>query len=112
MIVSERKEVDLMVKSTNLYVRIEPDVKEQAGKVFDGLGISMSNAVGLFLKQVVINQAIPFELTLAPAKIKSVDTITEAEFNAELENGYADYLAGKGRPTKEVFFDIRKGLHA
>jgi len=31
----------------------------------------MSNAVGLFLKQVVINQAIPFELTLAPAKIKS-----------------------------------------
>ena len=92
MIVSERKEVDLMVKSTNLYVRIEPDVKEQAEKVFDGLGISMSNAVGLFLKQVVINQAIPFELTLAPAKIKSVDTMTEAEFNAELENGYA----GKG----------------
>jgi len=101
-----------MVKSSNLYVRIEPDVKEQAEKVFDGLGISMSNAVGLFLKQVVINQAIPFELTLTPAKIKSADTMTEAEFNAELENGYADYLAGKGRPAKEVFSDIRKGLHA
>jgi len=37
--------------------------------------------------------------------------MTEAEFNAELENGYADYLAGKGRPAKEVFSDIRKGLH-
>jgi len=101
-----------MVKSSNLYVRIEPDVKEQAEKVFDGLGISMSNAVGLFLKQVVINQAIPFDIKLAPAKIKSVDIMTEAEFNAELENGYADYLAGKGRPMKEVFSDIRKGLHA
>lgn len=101
-----------MVKSSNLYVRIEPDVKEQAEKVFDGLGISMSNAVGLFLKQVVINQAIPFELTLAPAEIKSVNTMTEAEFNAELENGYADYLTGKGRPAKEVFSDIRKGFHA
>ena len=112
MIVLERKEVNFMVKSSNLYVRIEPDVKEQAEKVFDGLGISMSNAVGLFLKQVVINQAIPFELTLAPAKIKSIDTMTDAEFNAELENGYADYLASKGRPAKEVFSDIRKGLHA
>ena len=101
-----------MVKSTNLYVRIEPDVKEQAEKVFDGLGISMSNAVGLFLKQVAINQAIPFELKLAPAKIKSVDTMTEVEFNTELEKGYADYLAGKGRPTKGVFSDIRKGLNA
>ena len=101
-----------MAKSSNLYVRIEPDVKEQAEKVFDGLGISMSNAVGIFLKQVVINQAIPFELTLAPSKFKSVDTMTEGEFNEELENGYADYLAGKGRPTKEVFSDIRKALHA
>jgi DNA-damage-inducible protein J len=101
-----------MVKSANLYVRIDPDVKKQAEKVFDGLGISMSNAVGLFLKQVVINQAIPFELKLAPAKIKSVDTMTEAAFNAELEKGYADYLAGKGRPAKEVFSDMRKELNA
>ena len=101
-----------MAKSSNLYVRIEPDVKEQAEKVFDGLGISMSNAVGLFLKQVVINQAIPFELKLAPVKIKSVDTLTEVEFNAEIEKGYTDFLEGKGRPVKEVFSDIRKGLNA
>ncbi|MEN6326388.1 MAG: type II toxin-antitoxin system RelB/DinJ family antitoxin [Syntrophomonas sp.] len=74
-----RTEVDFMPKSSNLYVRIEPDVKEQAEKVFDSLGISMSNAVGLFLKQVVINQAIPFELRLAPAKIKSVAIMTEVE---------------------------------
>lgn len=33
-----------MAKFTNLYVRIEPDVKEQTEKVFDNPGISMSNA--------------------------------------------------------------------
>lgn len=49
-----RKEVDFMVKSSNIYVRIEPDV------------------------------------TLEPAKINPIDTMTEAEFSAELENGYAD----------------------
>lgn len=99
-----------MAKSSNLYIRVEPDVKEQAEKVFEGLGISMSNAVGLFLKQVVINQAIPFDLKLAPAKYKSVDSLTESEFNAEMEKGYADFLANKGRPVKEVFSDMRKGL--
>lgn len=103
--------MSFMAKTSNLYVRIEPDVKEQAEKVFDSLGISMSNAVGIFLKQVVINQGIPFELKLAPVKIKSVDSMTDAEFNTEMEKGYADYLAGKGRPIEEVFTDIRKGLN-
>jgi len=99
-----------MAKSANLYVRIEPKVKEQAEKVFEGLGISMSNAVGLFLKQVVINQGIPLQLKLAPAKINSFDTMTETEFNTEINKGYSDYLTDKGRPAKEVFSDIRKGL--
>ena len=99
-----------MAKSSNLYIRVEPDLKEQAEKVFNGLGISMSNAVGLFLKQVVINQAIPFDLKLAPGIIKSVDSLTEAEFNAEMEKGYADFVADKGRPVKEVFSELRKGL--
>ncbi|MBU7005101.1 type II toxin-antitoxin system RelB/DinJ family antitoxin [Phosphitispora fastidiosa] len=99
-----------MAKSSNLYIRVEPDVKEQAEKVFNGLGISMSNAVGLFLKQVVINQAIPFDLKLAPSKIKSFDSLTEAELDTEIEKGFTDYLANKGRPVKEVFSDIRKGL--
>ncbi len=93
------------------YIRIEPEIKEQAEKVFEGLGISMSNAVGLFLRQVVINQAIPFELKLAPDGIKPVDTMMEAEFNTELEKGYAEYLAGHGRSAKEVFSNIRKGLN-
>ena len=101
-----------MAKSSNLYVRIDPEVKEQAEKVFDGLGITMSNAVGLFLKQVVINQAIPFELKLAPARYKPVDMLADDEFNAELEKGYADYLDGKGRPARQVFADLRKGQGA
>lgn len=100
-----------MAKSSNLYVRIEPDVKEKAEKVLESLGISMSNAVGLFLRQVVINQAIPFEIKLAPTKIKSVDIMTEAEFNTELEKGYVDYLAGNARSAEETFSDIRKRLN-
>lgn len=100
-----------MAKSTNLYVRIEPDVKEQAEKVLDGLGLSMSNAVGLFLKQVVINQAIPFDLKVAPSKFKAVSAMSAEEFNSEIEKGYSEFLAGKGRPARDIISELRGELN-
>lgn len=37
--------------------------------------------------------------------------MTEIEFNTELEKGYADYFADKGRPAKDVFSDTRKEIN-
>ena len=34
--------------------------------------------------------------------------MTEAEFNTELEKGYADYLAGNGRSAKEALLTYEK----
>ena len=99
-----------MQKTSNLYVRVEPEIKDQAEKIFESLGLSMSNAIGLFLRQVIINQGIPFELTLSSIKTKPAEALTDAEFDEELGKGYSEYLEGKGRPVKEVFSDIRKGL--
>ena len=38
----------------------------------------------------------------------NVAELTEAELNAELEKGYADMTAGRTRPARQVFADIRK----
>ena len=53
-----------MARTANVFARVEPGVKEQAEKVLDELGISMSNAVGMFLRQVVLQRGIPFEMKL------------------------------------------------
>lgn len=45
-------------------VAFEPEVKEQAERVLDQLGIPMSNAVGMFLRQIVFQRGIPFEVKL------------------------------------------------
>ena len=42
-----------MKRTSNVFVRVEPEVKEQAEKILGELGIPMSNAVGMFLRQVV-----------------------------------------------------------
>ncbi len=40
--------------------------------------------------------------------VKEQAELTEAELNVELEKGYADMAAGRTKPVKQVFTDIRK----
>jgi len=52
-----------MSKST-LNLRIDTQLKKQAEEVFENLGISMSAGVVLYLKSVVREQGIPFDVRL------------------------------------------------
>ena len=64
-----------MARTSNIFVRVEPEVKEQAEEILDELGIPMSNAVGMFLRQVVLQRGIPFDIKLpshAPAAFGAV----------------------------------------
>lgn len=47
-------------KKTNIVV--DPELKEQAQALFDGLGFTFSGAISVFLKQCVREQAIPFRI--------------------------------------------------
>lgn len=54
-----------MSKIANVYARIEPDVKEQAEKILQELGLNASSAINMFYKQIVLRQGLPFEIRLA-----------------------------------------------
>ena len=98
----------MAVKSANVYARIEPDVKEQAESILSALGIPASNAINMFYKQIILNKGLPFDVKIPTAKTINVAELTEAELNTELEEGYADMLAGRTKPAKQVFADIYK----
>lgn len=98
----------MSTKSANLYVRIEPDVKEQAESILSALGIPASNAINMFYKQIILQRGLPFEVKIPSAKPVDMSALSEEEMNAELENGYADMVAGRTKPAKQVFADIRK----
>jgi addiction module RelB/DinJ family antitoxin len=98
----------MAAKSANLYARIEPDVKEQAESILSALGISASSAINMFYKQIILNRGLPFEVKIPAARLVNVAELSEAELNAELEKGYADMVAGKTKPAKQAFADIRK----
>jgi len=48
--------------STTLQIRIDSETKSQAQKVFSDMGIDMSSAIKLFLRNVIITESIPLEL--------------------------------------------------
>ena len=97
-----------MAKSANLYARIEPDLKEQAESILAALGIPASNAITMFYKQIVLQRGMPFEMKLPAARPLDVSTMTDEQLNSELEKGFADIAAGRTRPAKQVFDDIRR----
>lgn len=97
-----------MAKSANLYARIEPDLKEQAESILAALGIPASNAITMFYKQIILQRGMPFEVKLPSARPLDVSTLTDEQLNAELEKGFADIAAGRTRPAKQVFEDIRR----
>ena len=57
--------------------RIDPKTKEDASEVIEAMGLTVSDAIRLFLKRVASEGAIPFELRVPNAK--SVAAIAELE---------------------------------
>jgi DNA-damage-inducible protein J len=53
-----------MNKSATIRARIEPDLKNKAEKVFRELGISTTQAINLFYKQVELRNGLPFEVVI------------------------------------------------
>ena len=52
------------MESTNLNIRIDKEVKLAAEKIFEELGLNMTTAVNIFLRQTIRENGIPFELKL------------------------------------------------
>lgn len=98
----------MAAKSANLYARIEPDVKKQAEDILSTLGIPASNAINMFYKQIILHRGLPFEVKIPSTRPVNIAELTETEFNAELEKGYADMAAGRIKPARQAFADIHK----
>ena len=97
-----------MSKTANLYVRIEPDLKEQAETILSALGISASNAINMFYKQIILQRGMPFDLKLPSETVLNFNQLTEQEADRELQKGLDDVKSGNVKSARQTFADIRK----
>ena len=97
-----------MQKTSNVFARVEPEIKEQAEQVLNQLGIPMSNAIGLFLRQIILQRGIPFDMKLPARNPVAIGAMNASELNVELEKGYADVVAGRLHDLDDVVRDMQR----
>lgn len=62
-------------KTSAINIQVDSNVKKEATLVLTDLGLSMSSAITLFLKQVIKKNGIPFELTNVVPNKKILDVV-------------------------------------
>ena len=67
-----------MNDSTNVSIRMDTKLKRQAEELFADLGMNMTVAMNMFLRQAVRAQGIPFEIARTP-NAETVAAMREAE---------------------------------
>ena len=62
------KVMSTTLKSADIRFRIESDLKDNAVEVLNNCGLTISEAMRLFLRQVVATQGVPFDIRVPSAK--------------------------------------------
>ena len=74
------------MKTVNVTLRIDEDLKENAEALFEDIGLSLNAACRIFLKKAVQEQRIPFELSRPDRKTRKA--ISDAAQDKNVSGGY------------------------
>lgn len=80
------------MKTSTITLRVEQSVKNDAEKVLKSLGLTMSTAIDMYLKQISLTQSIPFEIKI-PNK-----QVNDSEIISLISEAIEDY-----RTTKQTY---------
>lgn len=102
-IIASRKGVDRMAgNTTNISIRMDADLKAQADALFTELGMNLTTAFNIFVRQSLREGGIPFEVRLEQPNKETVAAMLEAERIAKdlSVKGYND--------LDELFADLKR----
>lgn len=90
-----------MAKTETLHIRVNENVKANAEETLGMLGISISEAVNMFLCQVNLTGGLPFEVKIpAPER---VIVRNRADLERKLDEAEEDIRAGRTTTVDEMF---------
>lgn len=89
-----------MAKTDTLHIRIEPKVKKQAEETLEDLGLSITDAINVFLNQVILQDGIPFEIKKPRYNKETIQAMEEAKKGENLSKAFSN--------VSEMFEDMEK----
>lgn len=88
--------------TVNVTFRMDSDLKRQADSLFAELGMSLSTAFNIFVRQSLRDGGIPFDISLEKPNKETIAAMLEAERIARDPN------VKKYDSVKELFADLEK----
>ena len=81
----------MVSKTTNISIRMDSQLKKEADTLFAELGMNISTAFNIFVRQSLREGGIPFEVSLSPTE-KTLRACVEAKAITEDQSiqGYTD----------------------
>ncbi len=73
------KGVDFMASTTNFSVRMDSDIKKQCETLYGELGMNLTTAINVFLRQSLRAGGFPFEVKLERPNKETIAAMLEAE---------------------------------
>ncbi len=78
-------------KTSMLHIRVKPDIKQEVEDILDNLGMTTTEAVNIYLKQIILNCGLPFEVKLPQFSDEMLESIAEAEEIEKHPERYKSY---------------------
>ena len=76
------------MKNVNVTLRVDEDLKKQAEALFSELGMNLTTAFNIFLRQSVREQQIPFQITKNIPNAVTLAAVNSAEKGEDLHGPY------------------------
>lgn len=77
-----------MAKTDTLHIRVEPSVKQKAEETLSDLGLSITEAINVFLNQVILNDGIPFEIRKPKFNKETIQAIEDTKNGKNLSKTF------------------------
>ncbi len=87
--------------TVNTSIKIDEKTKKEAQKLFKDLGLSLSTAINIFLKQAIREKGIPFYINSLPENSELAQALEGAKKIKKNPSNYKSY----GSP-KEMFTNV------
>lgn len=75
------------MSKTSMSIRLDSEVKEQAQQVFNNLGMDMTTAINIFLRQAIQYQGLPFDVRLDENR-KLLEVLTDLNQNRNVSQSF------------------------
>lgn len=79
-----------MAKTASLNIRIDPETKKSAEELFSHLGITVTDAINMFLRQSLLNGGLPFDVKVPEYNKETLKAMVEAKKIAKSGKGYSN----------------------